>query len=188
MIGELVAFDYKMHHSLKSHPTAPIFNYKKKNLIPWRFNKKISGGGNFLDMGLHVIDFLLDVFGEIKDFQYLKNKSKKYYDVEESLILNLFFKSGILGQGAWHSTVSKKKDIMCIYGSKGFIEFSFNFKNKILLMKGNKKIIKYIKLEQPPHKNLVKKVIKIFYNCMKNNQIYIDQKSLKLTNFQNKII
>jgi len=187
LVGNPIAFDYKMHHSLETHPTAPIFKSMKKKKIPWRFSQKVSGGGNFLDMGLHVLDFLMDIFGNIEKYQYIKNKSKKYYDVEESFILNLMFKNGIIGQGSWHSTISKKEDIMNIYGTKGTIEFSFNFNNKVILRIGNKTIIKNIKFITPPNKPIIKKVIKIFKNSIKTKKNFIDDESLNLTLFQTKM-
>lgn len=180
-IGKVLSFDYKLHHTLKSHPTAPILT--KKN-IPWRFDKKISGGGNFLDMGLHVVDFLFDTFGECEYSQYLSHKSKKIYNVEESFILNLKFKNGILGQCAWHSSLTETKDIFKIYGEKGIIEFSFNFSDKIKIIKNNKAKILNIKFTQPPHKPIITKVIKIFSENIKRGKIYLDQKSLNLTNIQ----
>ncbi len=185
-IGKLIAFDYKMHHSLKTHPTAPIFDLKK-NKIPWRFDKKISGGGNFLDMGLHVIDFLLDVFGSIKNYQSLKTNNKKMYNVEESLVINLIFSNSVIGQGSWYSTINERRDVMNIYGSKGSIQFSFNFNDKILIKKGKKIITKKIKMSNPAHGPLIRKVVKIFLDSIKKNKNYIDYKSLELTKFQNKI-
>ena len=188
-IGKILAFDYKMHHSLSSHPTAPILKSNLKNYkIPWRFNKKISGGGNFLDMGLHVIDFLVQVFGEVKDIQYIKNKTQKYYDVEESYILNLSFKSGVVGQGAWHSTVSQKLDLMNIYGTKGIIQFSFNFKDKVVIEIGGKKYIKHFKLQKPAHQDLIKHVVNIFLKSLKKKKRFIDHQSLYVTYLQNKMI
>jgi len=182
IIGKVLSFDYKLHHSLKSHPTAPITN--KKN-IPWRFNKKISGGGNFLDMGLHVLDFLLDIFGDYKDFQKLDHKSYKIYNVEDSFILNLKFKSGVLGQCAWHSNVSETKDLIKVYGEKGIIEFSFNFNDKITIYKDNKIKKKLIKLSDPAHKPIVTKVIKLFSNSIKNKKVYVDKKTFKVTKLPN---
>ena len=180
-IGKVLTFDYKLHHTLKSHPTAPIF---KKNNIPWRFDKKISGGGNFLDMGLHVIDFLFDVFGECEHSQYISHKSKRIYNVEDSFILNLKFKKGVLGQCAWHSSVTETKDFFRLYGEKGIIEFSFNFSDKIKIIKNNKTKTLNIKLSQPPHKPIIAKVIKIFIENIKKGLVYLDKKSLNLTSAQ----
>ena len=64
---------------------------------------------------------------------------------------------------------------------------SFNFNDKILIKKGKKVITKKIKLTNPPHGPLIRKVVKIFLDSIKKNKNYIDYKSLELTKFQNKI-
>ena len=59
ILGKILYFDIKYFHDEKSHPTAKIIKGKP---IPWRFVKKISGGGNVIDMGVHAIDLVLEVF------------------------------------------------------------------------------------------------------------------------------
>ena len=118
-------------------------------------------------MGLHVIDFLLDVFGSIKNYQSLKTNNKKMYNVEESLVINLIFSNSVIGQGSWYSTINERRDVMNIYGSKGSIQFSFNFNDKILIKKGKKIITKKIKMSNPAHGPLIRKVVKIFLDSIK---------------------
>jgi predicted dehydrogenase len=185
VIGKIISFDYKMHHSLKSHPTAPIQTDLKSNKkIPWRFDKKKSGGGNFFDMGLHVVDFMIDIFGECKKFQVLKSNSQKLYNVEETSIINFSFKNNIIGQCAWRSTVTETLDKFKIYGEKGTIEFSFNFDNLVLVKLGNKIIKKSIKFSLPTHKPIFSKILKDLTKSYKSKTKVIDKKSLKISKLQ----
>ena len=55
---------------------------KKKKLIAWRFNKKLSGGGVVITQTSHVIYFLCRLFGKSnkinssQKYLFSKNKSK----------------------------------------------------------------------------------------------------------------
>ena len=92
-----------------------------------------------------------------------------------------------MGQGAWHSTVSEKIDLMNIYGTKGRIQFSFNFKDKVFIEIGGRKYIKYFKLQKPAHQDLIKHVVNVFLQSLKRKK-FIDYQSLYVTYLQNKMV
>ena len=171
-----------MHHSLKSHPTAPIQIHLKSNKkIPWRFDKK-SGGGTLI--WATCCWFYDSIFGECEKFQVLKSNSQKLYNVEETSIINFSFKNNIIGQCAWRSTVTETLDKFKIYGEKGTIEFSFNFDNLVLVKLGNKIIKKSIKFSLPTHKPIFSKILKDLTKSYKSKTKVIDKKSLKISKLQ----
>ena len=135
-------------------------------------------------MGLHVVDFMIDIFGECKKFQVLKSNSQKLYNVEETSIINFSFKNNIIGQCAWRSTVTETLDKFKIYGEKGTIEFSFNFDNLVLVKLGNKIIKKSIKFSLPTHKPIFSKILKDLTKSYKSKTKVIDKKSLKISKLQ----
>jgi len=152
-LGKILYFDIKYFHDEKSHPTAKII---KGRPIPWRFVKKIGGGGNVVDMGVHAIDLIEYMIGEIKNISSYKKNLANLYKVEDMCIVNFELKNKILGQGSWCSVSSEKKDIFSIYGRKGSVHFSMNIgeDKRILIFKNGYKIVKKISMKQPLHKNM----------------------------------
>ena len=172
-IGKIITFNYRLFHSPQTHPTAKI----KKNMknIPWRFQKKISGGGNFLDMGAHAIDMISFLMGDIKKVQSLKKNYLKLYNVEDTLVTNIELKNKIIGQATWSSVTDKTDDLFEIFGTKGSISFSLNFSNKVNIRKKNKNIFKNIPFDTPFHKNLILDTISKFTSYKKKNRFKIEK-------------
>ena len=52
------------------------------------FVKKISGGGNVVDMGVHVLDLIEFMLGEIEKIEVIKSNNMKLYKVEDVCIIN----------------------------------------------------------------------------------------------------
>ncbi|MDB3938910.1 Gfo/Idh/MocA family oxidoreductase [Candidatus Pelagibacter sp.] len=186
-IGKIIYFDIKFFHSHKNHPTHNIVKGKR---LPWRFVKKISGGGNIVDMGVHALDLIEFMMGEIENINVLKSNNMKLYKVEDMCITNFKLKNKILGQSSWCSVSDEKVDRFSIFGNKGSIHFSMNLgENEVIqISKNGKKILKKIKMRQPLHKNM----FKIFINqLIKNNKedIYeIKENGIKNSNLVSKII
>ncbi len=157
-IGKIIYFDIKFFHSHKNHPTHNIINGKP---VPWRFVKKISGGGNVVDMGVHALDLIEYMLGEIEDINVLKSNNMKLYEVEDVSIINFKLKNKILGQSSWCSVSDEKVDRFSIYGNKGSIHFSMNLtENQFIEFNENGKTkLKKIKMQQPLHKNMFKNFI-----------------------------
>ena len=155
IIGKIFYFNIRYFHNEKNHPTANIVNRE----IPWRFKKKISGGGNIMDMGIHSLDLVDFLMGDIEIVNGLSHNNKKIYDVEDTTSINLKLKNGILGQGSWCSVASKKEDFFEIFGLNGSLKFSANYgEDENLIINKNSKV-KKIKLPYnlPLHKNMMSK-------------------------------
>ena len=182
-IGKIITFNYRLFHSPKNHPTAPINNMNTKN-TEWRFIKKISGGGNFIDMGGHALDMIAYLMGDIKKIQLMKKNYLKLYNVEDTLITNIELKNKIIGQAAWSSVTNKTEDIFEIFGSKGTLSFSLNFDDKVIIKLKNKKIIKKIPFNKPFHKNLIKNTIDKFTKYNKQKIFKIEKFGLNVARHQ----
>jgi predicted dehydrogenase len=88
----------------------------------WRFNKKISGGGELLDQGSHLIDLARWFLGE---FTTLHGILPRYYwpgEVEDNCFLALQTNDGKVAQ--LHAGLTEWKNIFCfeIYGKSGKLQ------------------------------------------------------------------
>lgn len=91
---------------------------------PWRLDPAIAGGGRFVDMAAHQLDFLDYLFGPIEDVAGYKACLSGSLDVEDTVSANFRFASGVLGAGNWCFAAGDKLDRCEIVGSKGRIVFS----------------------------------------------------------------
>ena len=94
--------------------------------LPWRVKPEIAGGGYFLDLASHQLDYLDYVFGPIAEAQGQFGNQAALYSTEDIVCGDFVFESGVMGTGMWCFTVSKEghTDRMQIIGSKGKITFS----------------------------------------------------------------
>lgn len=91
---------------------------------PWRLDPAIAGGGRFVDMASHQLDFLDYLFGPIQDISGHKACLSGSLDVEDTVSTNFRFASGVLGAGTWCFAAGDRLDRCEIVGSKGRIVFS----------------------------------------------------------------
>lgn len=103
--------------------TVATSGYNKGN-IPWRLQGSISGGGIFLDMGIHTIDILDYIIGEIEDVKSIVSNQGNLYDVEDMVSVTWKFKNGVHGIGKWCFTAFEDIDKVEIVGNLGKIIFS----------------------------------------------------------------
>lgn len=92
--------------------------------LPWRVLPEISGGGRFVDMGSHTLDFLDFVLGPIRSARGHAANNAGYYPAEDCVTASFRFDSGVLGAGAWNFTGHADRDVCEIAGSLGKVSFS----------------------------------------------------------------
>ncbi len=92
--------------------------------LPWRVLPEISGGGRFVDMGSHTLDFLDYVLGPIRRVSGQAANLGGFYPAEDTVTAAFEFASGVLGSGAWCFVASANRDVTEIVGSRGRIAFS----------------------------------------------------------------
>ncbi len=153
-IGKIIFFSIKQILKPESHPTAPIPPLRKKgNKIPWRFIKKISGGGNYVDMGVHSTDIIDFLIGPLQVISSNKKNLLKLYNVEDTLSVHLKIrgKSKCNGVALFSSVAGYNEDIIEIYGTKGYISFTASGNDYVILKTRKKYIKKRIPFVTPRH-------------------------------------
>ena len=111
-----------IQHTLRPecHPVAPIV---KGQPIPWRYKPKIAGaGGNFTDMGIHHIDLVDYLLGEITDVVGQARNIGGLYEAEDAVTAT-FNAGGVPVTGQWCYAAGINRDSMQIVGSEGSISF-----------------------------------------------------------------
>lgn len=122
--------------------------YSKENL-PWRLVGSVSGGGIFLDMGIHTIDILDYILGEITEVKSVVSNQAKLYDVEDIVTATWKFKNGVHGIGKWCFTAFENIDKVEIVGNMGKIVFSCFDEEPVKLYTLDK--VEEFKYENPEH-------------------------------------
>jgi len=92
--------------------------------LPWRVKPEISGGGHFVDLASHMLDFLDFIFGPIKQVKGIATNQSKIYPAEDIVTGTFLFENGIHGTGTWCFNSFERLDHTEIIGDKGKITFS----------------------------------------------------------------
>jgi predicted dehydrogenase len=90
----------------------------------WHYRPEIGGGGKFVDMGCHTLDFLDYVLGPIRSVKGLAGNLGGHYPAEDIVTGAFEFESGVQAVGIWSFTTFNNFDQTEIVGSKGKISFS----------------------------------------------------------------
>ena len=98
--------------------------------LAWRGDPAIGGGGIFVDIGCHALDFLDHLFGPIVDAVGFAARQGDLYPAEDNVTAAFTFESGVHGNGRWcftaydagdsHMTIERTH----VMGTGGEIEFS----------------------------------------------------------------
>ena len=117
--------------------------------LPWRLKPEVSGGGKFLDMGIHELDLFDFLFGAIEEVHGIAGNQAGLYDVEDTVTATWRHASGVQGYGSWCYVCGHGEDFVEIVGSKGRISFEF-FSDKPLTLI-NESGTQTADIPNPPH-------------------------------------
>lgn len=92
--------------------------------LPWRVVPEIAGGGYFVDLASHTLDFLDYVLGPIHSVQGFAANQGGFYPAEDVVTATFRFESGVQGVGTWCFTSFRELDRTEVVGTKGAIAFS----------------------------------------------------------------
>lgn len=124
-------------------------NELNRDNLPWRVVPEISGGGKFMDVGVHVLDCLELYFGELDFLEGTVQNTGGYYDAEDTVIASFKFKSGIPGTGTWCYVADTYLNQVQIVGDKGRIVYKgLDPKDFTLIIDGVEKLYEF---EVPDH-------------------------------------
>lgn len=116
---------------------------------PWRIDAALSGGGLFVDMVSHTLDFLDFVFGPIEKVRALADNQAGAYRPEDIVTASYRFASGVYGSGAWCYAADREEEYNEIIGANGRIRFSTTKPVPIRVMRGD--AIDEIPVDDPLH-------------------------------------
>ncbi len=116
---------------------------------PWRIDAARSGGGLFVDMVTHTLDFLDFVFGPIEAVQALAGNQAGAYRPEDIVTASYRFASGVYGSGAWCYAADREEEYNEIIGANGRIRFSTTAPVPIRVMQ--KDAVEEFPVDDPPH-------------------------------------
>lgn len=91
---------------------------------PWLMSKEYAGGGLLYDIGSHMIDTMLFIFGEVKMATGISCNQSEVLQVNDVTSGIIQFKNGIQGTVQLSFNGNEHRDEMTIIGSKGSIKFS----------------------------------------------------------------
>ena len=116
---------------------------------PWRIDAARSGGGLFVDMMSHTLDFFDFVFGPIEKVRAFAANRGGAYGPEDTVTASFRFASGVHGSGAWCYAAGHEEEYNEIVGASGRIRFSTTKAVPIRVMRGE--AIEEIPVDDPPH-------------------------------------
>lgn len=116
---------------------------------PWRLDGARSGGGLFVDMMSHTLDFLDFVFGPIGDVRAFAANRGGAYDVEDVVAASWRHEGGVLGSGAYCYAADRDEEFNEIVGAAGRIRFSTTRPVPIELWRGDRR--ETLDVGDPPH-------------------------------------
>ncbi len=91
----------------------------------WRVNAVDAGGGLFLDVGSHLLDFLDFCVGPLEEVQGRTGRVGTAAEVEDAVAMTFSTASGVPGAATWNFSSGVKEDLLEFYGTKGRIAVNF---------------------------------------------------------------
>jgi predicted dehydrogenase len=92
--------------------------------LNWRVDPNTAGGGYFVDLASHMLDFLDFILGPISQVHGFASNHGRLYPAEDIVTGTFLFASGVHGVGTWCFTAHERLDHTEILGSKGKIAYS----------------------------------------------------------------
>ena len=116
---------------------------------PWRIEPAVSGGGLFVDMASHTLDFLDFLFGPIEAVRGYAGNQAGAYAAEDVVCASYRFASGVHGSAAFCYAADRDEEWNEIVGGEGRIVFSTSRPVPIRVMHGD--AVEEIPVADPPH-------------------------------------
>jgi 1,5-anhydro-D-fructose reductase (1,5-anhydro-D-mannitol-forming) len=117
--------------------------------LPWRLQPKISGGGHFVDLASHMLDFLDFILEPIESVHGFASNHLHMYPAEDIVSGAFKFRSQVHGTGTWCFSGFKKFDCTEIIGDRGKISYS-TFDAQPIRLTTQNDVVEF-SIEYPPH-------------------------------------
>jgi predicted dehydrogenase len=92
--------------------------------LPWRVIPEMAGGGHFVDLASHMLDFLDYLLGPIRSVHGFASNQAQRYPAEDMVTGTFVFESGVHGIGTWCFTGFDRRDVTEIVGTEGRITYT----------------------------------------------------------------
>lgn len=92
--------------------------------LPWRLQPEIAGGGLFVDLASHTLDYLDYAVSSIKGVTGLASNQAGAYQAEDIVSAAFEFENGVHGVGIWCFNSAAASDRITLVGSSGRIALS----------------------------------------------------------------
>ena len=114
-----------------TQPARP--HYDDPQNLPWRVLPPVAGGGIFVDLAAHQLDFLDFLLGPIVGARGHAGNQAGDYPAEDIVTASFQFQSGVQGAGSWCFNAFDEVDRTEIAGDRGRITYS-TFDDRPLLL------------------------------------------------------
>ena len=102
----------------------PVREDELADTLPWRVLPEVAGGGRYVDLASHQLDFLDYILGPIRSVTGFAANQAGHYSAEDIVSGAFVFESGVQGMGTWCFSTFEALDRTEIVGSKGKIAYS----------------------------------------------------------------
>jgi predicted dehydrogenase len=139
-IGELRFVEILLSQPLAVHPP---------DQLPWRLRPEIAGGGLFVDLASHTLDFLDFVLGPVSRVRGFARNQAGAYPAEDIVSAAFEFENGVQAVGTWCFSSFEPADRLTFVGSGGKVTLSMFGKETVQLETSRGREV--FDLPNPPH-------------------------------------
>ncbi len=116
---------------------------------PWKVDAAINGGGVFVDVQTHVLDWLHYVFGPVREIGGVASNTGRTYAAEDTVSYSLLFETGVVAGSICAYSTAREEESVTVYGSHGEVSMSFFRPGDVRFVRdGTEKVFQ---LPDPPH-------------------------------------
>ena len=127
----------------------PVREDELADTLPWRVLPEVAGGGRYVDLASHQLDFLDYILGPIRSVKGFAVNQAGHYPAEDIVSGAFVFESGVQGMGTWCFSAYDEVDRTEIVGSTGKISFS-TFDDSPIVLTSRQGVTEFA-IDYPPH-------------------------------------
>jgi len=118
ILGKIKVVNIQLYKSLSAE--------ERSGTPPWRVIPEIAGGGHFVDLASHQLDYLDFLFGPVERVKAVSFNQAGLYKAEDIVSATFVFPDKVLATASWCFTVPEflQRDSIEIIGEKGSIHMS----------------------------------------------------------------
>jgi predicted dehydrogenase len=115
----------------------------------WRVSAAHAGGGLFLDLGSHLLDFLDFCFGPLAAIHGRAARTATAAEVEDVVAMTFQTTGGVLGSASWNFSSHARDDTLEFRGTAGQLSFTFFDTDPVRLETARG--VEHLDIPTPPH-------------------------------------